>query len=344
MRTTKRRSSKRIGPICVCLIPHLLLATIVLLGGCNDSRANGPAHQRLKWKAEDFFTDPGVVSLCRAIEAADIAEIDRLVKSGVNVNAKGRANMTPLLWAFPMGENVFKKMLELGADPNVKLTTRVWTVRLTKGDSVVSASASPELIEGPVHEQYFYDAPMDNYLKLVLQHGGNPNIEDAKGNTPLYNLRLSAPQKLEERISMLLKAGAAIDHRNKQGETAVVSGVYWQAAYVLCLLKAGADYRIADNDGADLVLWLERQKLSLEEQMSDRPNNPIAKLELAAGQPVFDWLAKEGVNWDAARAVMKSPEAIANLKSLPGDFKHRPWLPQRPTLKKPNANNTVKEK
>ena len=31
--------------------------------------------------------------------------------------------MTPLSWAFPMGEEVFGKMLELGADPNyVQLT------------------------------------------------------------------------------------------------------------------------------------------------------------------------------------------------------------------------------
>ena len=55
------------------------------------------------------------MSLCKAIEAKDLKEIDRLVMSGVNVNAKGRGNMTPLLWAFPMGEEVFEKMLALGS-------------------------------------------------------------------------------------------------------------------------------------------------------------------------------------------------------------------------------------
>ena len=47
-------------------------------------------HQRLKWKAEDFFQDAGVVSLCKAIEAKDTEEIERLVKSE-HVNAKGVA-------------------------------------------------------------------------------------------------------------------------------------------------------------------------------------------------------------------------------------------------------------
>lgn len=150
----------------------LLMASVLplaLLSGCLDRSP----HQRLKWKAEDFFTDAGVISLCKAIERKDTAEIDRLVKSGVNVNAKGRANMTPLLWAFPTGEEVFKKMLEMGADPNVKLTE---DYLLLNNKSVVFAAV--ELTDGLMHHQYFYDVPMDNYLKLVLDHGGDPNAED----------------------------------------------------------------------------------------------------------------------------------------------------------------------
>ena len=117
------------------MILFVLMAALLPIGflsGCRKDRGGeqfprlyGPPHQRLKWKAADFFTDPGVISLCKAIEAKDITEIDRLVKSGVNVNAKGRGNMTPLLWAFPMGEEVFGKMLDLGADPNVQLTEKI---------------------------------------------------------------------------------------------------------------------------------------------------------------------------------------------------------------------------
>jgi hypothetical protein len=322
------------------------LAAVVsldLLAGCGqaqrvaremtDPRIKGPPHERLKWKAENFFTDSGVISLCKAIEAKDLAEIDRLVKSGVNVNAKGRGNMTPLLWAFPMGEEVFGKMLELGADPNVRLTERVWFVCLESGNSVVSACASPILIEGLVHKPYFYDAPMDNYLKLVLEHGGNPNIQDAEGKTPLFYFRSSVPSKLADRICLLLGAGADINHKDEGGQTPLVACIGRDSDYLLRLLEAGADYRIADDNGRDLILNLEWLK------MPQGPRGQVRSAldrDVGLARPVFEWLTNEGVNWDAARAALNSPETMRNLKNLPADYRHRPWLPQRPTLKKPD--------
>jgi hypothetical protein len=58
---------------------------------------------------------------------------------------------------------------------------------------------------------------------------------------------------------------------------------------------------------------------------------------MRALQPLFDWLTKEGVNWEAAKKALNTPEIRNKLKNLPADYKHRPWLPQRPTLKKPTA-------
>ena len=31
------------------------------------------------------------------------------------------------------------------------------------------------ITDGLTHSQFFYDVRMDNYLGLVLKHGGNPN-------------------------------------------------------------------------------------------------------------------------------------------------------------------------
>jgi ankyrin repeat protein len=274
-----------------------------------------------------------VISLCRAIEKRDVAEIERVVKSGVNINTKGRGNMTPLLWAFPMGEGVFKKMLELGADPNVKLTERILPVAFEAGDSVTIACATHDIIDGLLHDGYFRGVPMDNYLKLVLKYGGNPNIVDAKGETPLFRLERSIPSKLPARIRLLLDAGADIDHRNWARRTPLLSGV-GEADYLLCLLRGGADYRLVGSNGLDFILVLERLK------MPQGPHGQVRSAldrEVAQSRPVYDWLAKEGVNWEAARKALNSPETMANLKNLPADYKHRPWLPQRPTLKKPDA-------
>jgi ankyrin repeat protein len=289
-------------------------------------------HERLGWKAEKFFTDAGVLSLCKAIEAKELKEINRLVKSGVDVNAKGRGNMTPLLWAFPMGESVFGKLLELGADPNIKLTEDVWSM-LRKGRSVMSAVALGDLLDGPVHDKYFYDIPMNNYLKIVLEHGGNPNIEDSNDDTPLLSLCYSERSKVSERIRLLLDAGADINHRNKQGMTTLINCIF-SYYFALDLLKFGADYRIADNNGFDAILFLEKDRRFLQEQQSD-PNDEWTKFMMIAAQPLFNWLAKEGVNWDAARKALNDKEFMQHLKDLPADYQHRPWLPQRPTLKKP---------
>jgi uncharacterized protein len=294
-----------------------------------DPRMKGPMHERLKWKAEDFYTDPGVIQLCKAIEAKDVKEIDRLVKSGVDVNAKGRDNMTPLLWAFPMGEEVFKKMLELGADPNVPLTEN--TLVLFKGKSVTFACV--ELVDGLIYSQFFYDVPMDNYLTLVLKHGGNPNAEDLDGRTPLFTAIKFTPHAAIK-IAELTRFGADINHRDAAGQTAVSEATgcgRYKAA--LTLLQAGADYRIPNSNGWDLILKLERKIRG--------PQGPfgqvISQQEIAQAQVLFDWLASEGVNWEAARAALKDQNLMKRLKTLRADYQHRPWLPQRPTLKKPDA-------
>jgi uncharacterized protein len=289
-----------------------------------DPRAKGPMHERLKWKAEDFYTDPGVVQLCKAIEAKDVKEIERLVKSGVDVNAKGRGNMTPLLWAFPMGEDIFKKVLDLGADPNVKLTERLQGGFHKPGLSVMLATVSAP-VSGAVHKQYFFDVPMDNYLRLVLEHGGDPNLEDASGETPVFDAVVYHPN-IPEAIQLLKGAGADIDHRDHQGYTALsrTTGARFNSA--LALLKAGADYGIATPNGLDFVLVLERNRSEYNEQG-----------RLSTWNDVYAWLTKEGVNWEAARAALKDQNLMKRLKNLPVDYQHRPWLPQRPTLKKADA-------
>ena len=214
-RSQHRIMSSKFVSICVVFLVGLPLG---MLGGCKEAKqvvdvahtlaeqcATGPMYQRLKWKAEDFFADPGVISLCKAIEAKDVQQIDRLVKSGVDVNAKGRGNMTPLLWAFPAGEEMFKKMLELGADPNIKLTENVLTLR---GKSVMFASV--ELVDGLIYSQFFYDVSMENYLALVLAHGGIPNAEDLDGKIPLFTAVRYSPHA-PGKIAQLIRFGAKIN-------------------------------------------------------------------------------------------------------------------------------------
>ncbi|QDU27813.1 hypothetical protein ETAA8_29040 [Anatilimnocola aggregata] len=76
-------------------------ACLIIVLACATSRIaiRPTVHQLCGWKAADYFADPQVIKLCQAIEADDIAEIDRLVAAGADVNARGKDNMTPLFWA-----------------------------------------------------------------------------------------------------------------------------------------------------------------------------------------------------------------------------------------------------
>ena len=93
-----------------------------LLGRLTETQPPSPQtwHEKFSWNAAQYFDDPKVVSLCHAIEASDLQNIERQDYGGWDVNAKGKGNITPLLWAFPDNKlDRFNLLLRHGADPNV---------------------------------------------------------------------------------------------------------------------------------------------------------------------------------------------------------------------------------
>ncbi len=97
-------------------------ALLVRVVGCADPAAILPKlsigwHAHVGWRAQDYFEDPKVIELCKAIEANDLAKMRAVIASGADVKAIGKDGMTPLLWAFP--ENHFERfelLLRAGAD------------------------------------------------------------------------------------------------------------------------------------------------------------------------------------------------------------------------------------
>ena len=106
---------------------------------------------------EFFFKNSKVVELCKAISNNDEAKIDSLLKQGVDVNSIGKDGMNPLLWALSFNDiKTFEMVLKKGGNPNI---------RLTKGNGtsvMILVSKMPE----------------NDFLKLTLKYGGDPNIED----------------------------------------------------------------------------------------------------------------------------------------------------------------------
>ena len=147
--------------------PALLVAGLMVssAAGCGylDLLPGRTIHQKCGWKAEDYFADPKVIALCRAIEANDLAEMERLVKAGADVNSQGKDKMTPLLWAFPDNHLPrFKWLLEHSANPNVVVEGEFNTRQMiSRGESVTLLACKTSY---------------PGYFEAVFDHGGDPNI------------------------------------------------------------------------------------------------------------------------------------------------------------------------
>jgi hypothetical protein len=148
-------------------IAILALALLMITGCGRLVGMRKTFHQRCGWKAEDYFTDPKVIALCHAIEANDLAEMERLVQAGADVNAQGKGNMTPLLWAFPDDHLPrFKWLLEHGADPNVKIESEFNTRGfMVPGDAVT---------------HFVCKTAFPGYFEAVFEHGGDPNLRTSR--------------------------------------------------------------------------------------------------------------------------------------------------------------------
>ncbi len=87
---------------CLFVRHRCLLLVFLACTGCERIVANAlPSystfHQKIGLKAEDYFDDPKVIKLCHAIEANDLDKMDQLIADGVDVNAKGKDNVTLVL-------------------------------------------------------------------------------------------------------------------------------------------------------------------------------------------------------------------------------------------------------
>jgi hypothetical protein len=214
----------------------LLLAPV--LGGCDAvSQLTGRTfHERFRWRAKDFFDDPQVIALCHAIEGNDLNEIDRLIAAGADVNAKGKDNMTPLLWAFPDNKlKRFTRLLEHGADPNVAIQSDLNTRGgFGRGDSVTHMACRTEFA---------------GYFEAVFGHGGDPNFlrnGPIPGDSPLHSVITGEGPNKKAHVQVLIKKGTNLNHMNGAWATPPMQAVSWGSQFgtALLLLEAGADWRI----------------------------------------------------------------------------------------------------
>ena len=208
-------------------------------GSIKMKSPNATWHQKFNWVAEEYFDDPQVIALCQAIEANDLEEMDRLITAGADVNARGKGNMTPLLWALPDNHLPrFKKLLEQGADPNVVVTSDFNTKNsgIRSGDSVTHMACKTHF---------------PKYFEQVFQHGGDPNMwNPGEKETPLYVLIKKGGGTKKEKIQLLIDKGADLNRASALAPTPALQATSWGGQYgiALMLLKAGTDPQSYQTD------------------------------------------------------------------------------------------------
>ncbi len=240
-----------------------------------------PEHE-FRWVAKDWFKDKKTLELCAAIETGDLNQIQSVIDSGADVNAKGPRGMSLLLWAHSYGSDVLELLLKNGADPNVvwewgySTPTYLFREETTYLFFVVELSSTRD------------DPQYDRYIDLLLKYGADSDIGKYSCLSVASANFITNGKKAFHR---LIDAGADVNPTgNYFGypvENAVGYGKELQE-----LLDRGAVYDVATPQGSRL----QRRLFSYakDEHMRWKTSGEDHEATLNA----VKWLEERGVSFD----------------------------------------------
>lgn len=211
---------------------RFVLCVALLWPFCGCMRDRDTIRQAaLTYNAVEIFGRTPALLLARAAADGDVAEVNRLLASGIDPNTIGEHGITPLWWA-AWAESLpgFVALLEHGANPNF----------LRKDDE--SLMILVVRLRNP------------SFLEQALKHGGDPNFRnDLPEETPIFEaIRPSAATRHRE---LLLAAGADLNAQDGNGYTPMISAISARGDYHLVwdFLQRGADFRFKSRGGMSLA-------------------------------------------------------------------------------------------
>lgn len=191
-----------------------------------------------------------LLELAKAISTGDIEKIEVSIKNGANPNGVGKEGVTPLIWAFyNNNKSAMKELLRYGADPNMRITTEDahYTIKNNSAVSFIAGAADNE------------------YLKILLDHGGDANTITASKEPILIKMIFMSPRNYEG-MKMLLDRGADINATDSGGSTLLVTlADLNDFEHVYYLLQRGADYTIKDGTGYGVDFNIYQEKIDPKE-------------------------------------------------------------------------------
>jgi ankyrin repeat protein len=187
--------------------------------------------------ASQVFTTDGLRRAAAAAETGDVALLRTIVASGpppVDLDEVVASGVNLLMYEIvAQNETAVRALLDVGADPN----------------ALTPQGASPMLVAGT--------DPDPRWLRLLLDHRGDPDLKNQFGN-PLLAMVVASCQW--PNLFLLLDRGAAIDAANATGQTATMRlGALHQWDQVHAMLERGADPTLKDANGLALRDFLTQR-------------------------------------------------------------------------------------
>ncbi|MGJ4729878.1 ankyrin repeat domain-containing protein [Luteimonas sp. SDU101] len=228
-RTTQQRGAAGVAPTVPRILLCWLALACLLLTGCHPDLFAAARQSRQQAALVEIFPDPQAQALAIAAEHGDAREVTRLMREeGVDPDAifsspKGRIPLLawPIITGNPEG---LRAMLEAGADPNVKRLFPSDRGERYQPNAMVWAAQQPDPI----------------YLRILLDHGGDPDTRNANDEALLFHAYINGNQW--RNVQLLVERGADVNADVSVGRT--ILNVYasrgaFETAY--WLLERGAD-------------------------------------------------------------------------------------------------------
>ena len=222
----------------------------------------------------------GRTLLFSAATEGKIAMMDVLLKAGADPNAKDESGMTALrdvAWTGKNQVNATKRLIAAKADVNIAADDG-WTplIQVMYADPGVAVPVA----------------------QLLLQAGADASIVNNEGNSALM---LAAHRGMPVLIPALVKAGADINERGRDGTPLVVAAEEGQTAVVRALLEANADANLGDRRNETPLMKAARKD---HVEIIALLLAHCARTDLV--DSFFNWNALKFAKSDAARSALQS--------------------------------------
>lgn len=210
------------------------------------------------------------VELCLAINSKNTAALEKLIKSGADVNVKSSAGITPLIFA--LREKKFKiarLLVENGADPDIaspKIDSPKFMAAISGDEALISAFKKRgvdlnEIIDRDAINNFIIAlSKRDEKLALRILDGIRDVNSKLPGGVPML---FCAPAKVPESVmKKLFERGLDINAVNSQFRSLLherIRNGAFDAAKTL--IRYGADPNVTDKQGINVLMEFCRARV-----------------------------------------------------------------------------------